>query len=128
MRRKLACRIPRGMLGLEETPKLLVRELDVEVAEELAHEPGVLDLLNRPGRPEELLVTLAEVRDEVLELWKSVAADRLQPGAVARLDRQMSVSGLDIRPVPQRAECPCRRGPQWRPCRSLPCSQPWSPP
>ena len=100
MRRKQACRVPSGMLRLEKTPKLLVGKLDVEVTEELPHEPGVLDLLDCPRRPEELLVALAKVRDELLELWKPAAADRLEPRPVARLDERFVVGKPHQRVAP----------------------------
>src|SRR4029079_11192173 len=51
-----ARRIPGAVLGLEEAPELRVVHLDLEVAQKPEHELRVLDLLDRPRRPEQRLV------------------------------------------------------------------------
>jgi Ca2+:H+ antiporter len=66
------------MLRLEESLQLVVPHLDVEVAQQPAHEAGVLHLFDHAGRPEKRLVLLPEARGD-LDL---LVSDRTQSGAV----------------------------------------------
>jgi hypothetical protein len=49
VRRELPCRLPSAVLGLQKPIQLVLVELDAEVAEQLADEAGVLELLDRAG-------------------------------------------------------------------------------
>jgi hypothetical protein len=79
------------VLGLEEAAELLVGDLDSEMAEQLANEPRILDLVDGPGRPEERLVLLAEVGCDLLGPGRLLAVDRLEPGLESRLDEVLVV-------------------------------------
>src|SRR6266516_623640 len=99
-RSERARRLPGGVLGLEEAPELLIRDLDPEVAEQLAHEPRILDLLERARHPEERLVLLAEVRRDRARFGEPVAPERLEPRPVPRLDERLVVAELHQRVSP----------------------------
>src|SRR5215212_8670182 len=58
VRRELPRRIPGRVLGLDEARQLRVVDLDLEVPEQLADEPRVLELLDGARCPEERLVAL----------------------------------------------------------------------
>ena len=79
-------RLPRRVLGLEIAVELLVGGVDPEVAEQLAHEPRVLDLLECARLPEHRLVPLAEVRGDLRRLGQAVPPERCEPCAMAGLD------------------------------------------
>jgi hypothetical protein len=85
-RSELARRCPGGVLGLEEATELVLGWLEPELAEELAHEARILELLERPGHPEERLVPLPEVRGDRVRGREPVAPDRLEPGPLPRRD------------------------------------------
>ena len=72
--------------------------------EQLADEPGVLDLLDRAGRPEERLVVLAEVLRQRGDVRQLAVADRREARAVAH--------GHELRVVRELASAcrPSRRG------------------
>jgi hypothetical protein len=72
------CRRPRLVLGLEETPQLLVAQLEAEVRERLADNARVLDLLERPGHPEQRLELLAEVRADLVRRCEIVTAESVE--------------------------------------------------
>src|SRR5262249_3745048 len=77
--------------GLEEARELLLRHLDVEVPEALTHEGRILDLLDRPGNPEERLVALTKVSCEGIDIWQPVSPDSPQPGPMPGLDESRIV-------------------------------------
>jgi hypothetical protein len=75
------------VLRLEIAHELVVGDLDAEMAQELTHEPGILDLLDRAGRPEEGFVVLAKMLGDHLCLGQFVPAERRQACAVPRFDQ-----------------------------------------
>jgi hypothetical protein len=97
VRREHARRLPRAVLGLEEGVELLLVHLDLEVMEKPTHELRVLDLLDRPGRPEERLVLFAEV---LRQLGLLVLPDRGEPRAVTGRDELGGVHELHQRVAP----------------------------
>ena len=99
-RTELARRLPRRVLGFEEPPELLVGDVQSQVAEELADEARVLDLLERPGHPEERLVVLAEIRRHLVRVRHAVAPERLDAGAVTCLEKLRLVGELHERVAP----------------------------
>src|SRR5215216_1286552 len=100
-----AGRRPGGMLGLEEAPELLRGDVDPEMAEQLADEAGVLDLLQCPGDPEERLVVLAEAARNRVRLRQAVAPQRLEPRTLSRLDELRVVPELHQRVSPVEEDC-----------------------
>src|SRR6266516_5043853 len=92
--------VPGLVLGFEEAVELLVSERDAEVAEELADDAGVLDLLDRPRNPEQRLVVLAEVLGDELDVGQVTVADRLEPRSMPGGDEVGVVRELDERVAP----------------------------
>ena len=64
------------------------------MAEKLADDAGVFDLLNRPRDPEEGLVVLAEALGDELDVGEVAVADRFEAGPMPRRDEVRVVGEL----------------------------------
>src|SRR5581483_7672561 len=93
-------RLPGRVLRLEEAVEVALRDVDPEVAEAVAYEAGVLDLLQRTRHPQERLVAFAKVLGEGVGLGEPVAPDGDQARAVPRAEERLVVDELHERVAP----------------------------
>jgi len=108
-RTERARRLPGRVLGFEEARELLVGDLEPEVGEKLAHEAGILDLLERPGNPEERQVVLPKMPGHAV----GVELADCSPGAVLS-PRVRAAVGSAVETVLQAIEAGTGEGPSER--------------
>jgi Ca2+:H+ antiporter len=81
--------VPRRVLRFEEAGEVVVGELDLESREELSHNLRVLDLVERPGHPEERQVALAETGGGLVVAREPVAVQGTEACLPARLHERL---------------------------------------
>ena len=92
--------LPRIVLGLEEAPEFVLRDLDAELPEELPHHPWVLDLVHRAWHPEKRLIALAETRGGLGRRGQLLAAEREESGLPPRFQQNFVVGEMEERVSP----------------------------